>query len=140
LGFLRGVLRVYSWIFEAVLCLLAIGVSIVSLTVGASDPVQMDWLPWSGAALPAWLIGLGIVGLFFVFLALIGRLRILLFLFAAVVFVLLAKGFFFGTHTFEDAAEGRNAALIVLAALVALAGAWPSGSKRDYRSRSARSR
>jgi hypothetical protein len=135
LGFLRGVLRVYSWIFEVLLCLLAIGVSIVSLTVGASDPVQMDWLPWSGAALPAWLIGLGILGLVLVFLALIGRLRVLLFLFAVGVFALLAKGLFLGTHTFEDATEGRNAALIVLAALVAMVGAWPASKPRNYRSR-----
>jgi hypothetical protein len=136
LGFLRGVLRVYSWIFEALLCLLAIGVSIVSLTVGASDPVQMDFLPWSGATLPAWLIGLGILGLLFVLLALMGRLRILLFLFALAAFVLLAKGFFFSTHTFENAADGRNAGLLVLGALVAFIGAWPSASKpRNYRSR-----
>lgn len=132
--FLRGLLRLYSWIFEALLCLLAIGVSIVSLTVGSSDPVHPDWLPWSASSLPAWLIGLGILGLIFVLLALAGRLRILLFLFAAGVFALLAKGLFFGTHTFEDAMEARNALLLVLGSLLALVGAWPSGSRgRNYR-------
>jgi hypothetical protein len=136
LGFLRGLLRVYSWIFEALLCVLAIGVSIVSLTVGSSDPVQVDWLPWGGAALPAWLIGLGLLGLLFVFLALVGRLRILLFLFAAGAFGLLAKGLFFGTHTFEGPTEARTALWIVLGALLAILGAWPTGSKgRNYRSR-----
>lgn len=136
MGFLRGLLRVYSWIFEGLLCLLGIGVSIVSLTVGSSDPVQMDWLPWSGAALPAWLIGLGILGLILVFLAFVGRLRILLFLFAIAVFALLAKGLFFGTHTFEDATGARNALLVVLGAFLALIGAWPTSPKaRDYRSR-----
>ena len=136
MGFLRGVLRVYSWIFEVLICLLGIGVSIVSLTVGSSDPVKVDWLPWSGGVLPAWLIGIGILGLIFVFLALIGRLRILLFLFAAAVFALLAKGLFFSTHTFEGPTEGRNAFLMVLGSFVAFVGAWPSASKgRDYRSR-----
>ena len=135
MAFLRGLLRVYSWIFEALLCLLGIGVSIVSLTVGRSDPVQVDWLPWSPGALPAWLIGLGILGLVFVFMAMIGRLRILLFLFAAAVFALLAKGFFFTTHSFEGPAEGRNSVLLVAGALLAFIGAWPSASKaRDYRS------
>ena len=128
-------MRVYSWIFEALLCLLAIGVSIVSLTVGASDPVQCDWLPWSARSLPAWLIGLGILGLIFVFLAFVGRLRILLFLFAAGVFALLTKGFFFSTNTFQDAAGGRHALLLVLGAFLAILGAWPTAPKaRDYRS------
>jgi hypothetical protein len=136
LRFLRGLLRVYSWIFETLACLLAIGVSIVSLSVGASDPVQVDWLPWSAAALPAWLMGLGVLGLILVGMALVGKWRFLLFLFAAGVFALLAKGFFFSTHSFEDSTEGRTALLIVLGSLLALVGAWPTSSRsRDYRSR-----
>ena len=132
--FLRGLLRVYSWIFETLLCLLGIGISVVSLTVGSSDPVEVDWLPWSAARLPEWLIGLGILGLFFVFLAIIGRLRILLFLFAAAVFALLTKGLFFSVHSFEDAAAARQALLVVIGAFVALIGAWPTTSKtREYR-------
>jgi hypothetical protein len=135
LAFLRGLLRVYSWIFEAFLCLLAIGVSIVSLTVGSSDPVQVDWLPWSAKALPLWLIGLGILGLIFVLMAIIGRLRILLFLFAAAVFALLAKGFYFTTSSFDGPGEARNSLLLVAGAFLAIVGAWPSSSKaRDYRS------
>jgi hypothetical protein len=136
LGFLRGVLRVYSWIFESLLCLLGIGVAIVSLTVGSSDPVQFDFLPWGQAALPAWLIGLGILGLLFVLLAVIGRLRILLFLFSAAIFALLAKGLFFSTNSFAGPGEARTALWVVIAALIAIIGAWPSGGKgRDYRAR-----
>ena len=129
-------LRFYSWIFEALVCVLAIGISIVSLTVGSSDPVKVDWLPWSGATLPAWLIGLGLLGLFLVLLALLGRLRILLFLFAAGVFALLTKGLFFSTHTFEGPTEARTALLCVVAAFLAIIGAWPTAPKgRNYRSR-----
>ena len=130
MGFLRWVLRVYSWIFEALLCLLAIGVAIVSLTIGVSDPVSLDWLPFSAAMLPAWLVGLGVLGLAFVILALMGRLRVLLFLFAIGVFVLVAKGLFFSTHTFENAAGARNALLFVIGALIAAIGAWPAGPRR----------
>jgi hypothetical protein len=136
LAFLRGLLRVYSWIFEALLCLLGIGVSIVSLTVGSPDPVSIDWLPWSAGALPAWLICLGILGLIFIFMAIIGSLRILLFLFAAAVFALLAKGFFFGTHSFSGPDSARNSLLLVFGAFLAFVGAWPSNPKaRNYRSR-----
>ena len=134
MAFLRGLLRVYSWIFVALLCLLGIGVSIVSLTVGAPDPVSIDWLPWGAGVLPAWLIGLGILGLIFVFMAMIGSLRILLFLFAAAVFALFAKGFFFTTHSFSGPDSARNSLLLVFGAFVALIGAWPSSSKnRGYR-------
>ena len=136
LGFLRGLLRVYSWIFETLLCLLAIGVSIVSLTVGASDPVKFEWLPWNEDALPTWLIGLGILGLVLVVLAILGRLRILLFLFAAGAFVMLAKGLFFSTNSFEGPGEARLALFVVLGSLLAFLGAWPSGGRgRNYRSR-----
>jgi hypothetical protein len=136
LRFLRGLLRIYSWIFEALLCLLGIGVAIVSLSVGSSDPVQVDWLPWSASALPAWLIGLGVLGLMLVVLALMGRMRFLLFLFAAAVFALMAKGLFFSTHSFENADEGRTALYMVVASFVALIGAWPSKPKeKSYRSR-----
>jgi len=136
LVFLRGVLRVYSWIFESLLCLLGIGVAIVSLTVGAADPVQVDWLPWSRTALPAWLIGLGILGLIFVLLAILNRARILLFLFAAAVFALLAKGLFLSTASFEGPGEFKTAVWLVIAALIAIIGAWPSSNRaRDYRAR-----
>ena len=134
--FLRWVLRVYSWIFVALLCLAGIGVSIVSLTVGASDPVKIPWLPWSEAVLPTWLIALGILGLLSVLLAIVGRLRILHFLFAAVVFGMLAKGLFFSTHTFEGPEEGTTALYLVIAAFVAFIGAWPTAPRaRNYRSR-----
>ncbi len=136
LALLRALLRVYSWIFEALLCLFAIGVSIVSLTVAGSDPVQFDWLPWSEHAMPAWLIGLGILGLIFVFLAMAGRMRFLLFLFAAAVFAILFKGFFFGAHSFGDPEEARNALLLVGGSLIAIFGAWPTRpAGRNYRSR-----
>jgi hypothetical protein len=136
LRFLRGVLRVYSWIFETLLCLLGIGVAIVSLTVGAASPVHIDWLPWTPAALPGWLIGLGILGLIFVVLSILGRMRILFFLFAAAVFALIAKGFFFSTNSFEGPNEAKTALWLVIGSLIAIIGAWPSsGRGRDYSTR-----
>lgn len=130
MAILRSVLRVYSWIFEALLCLLGIGVAIVSLTAAGPDPVKIDWLPWSEHTLPCWLVGLGILGLFFVLLAALGRLRILLFLFAAGVFALIFKGLFMSTHGFSGPAEFRLSIYIVLGALVAIIGAWPTPSSR----------
>jgi uncharacterized membrane protein YdcZ (DUF606 family) len=109
---------------------LGIGVAIVSLTAAESDPVHFDWLPWNEHTLPCWLIGLGILGLFFVFLAVIGRLRILLFLFAAGIFALIFKGLFMSTHGFTGPAEFRLSIYIVLGALIAIIGAWPTSASR----------
>ena len=135
MAILRAVLRVYSWIYEAILCVVGIGVSIVSLTAAGSDPVRLDFLPWNEHSLPVWLIGLGILGLICVLLAALGRLRILLFLFAAGVFALLTKGLFVGTHSFSGPADFRLAIYVVVAALIAIVGAWPSpySKARDYK-------
>lgn len=134
MAFLRGVLRVYSWIFEAILCLMGIAISIVSL---AASPVtvQLDWLPWSDHAMPGWLIGIGILGLILVILAVVGRLRLVFFLFCVAMFALLFKGLFLGTHTFAGADSFRNAILLVLGSLLAIVGAWPAGAgkAREYR-------
>lgn len=133
--FLRGVLRVYSWIFEAVLCAMALAV--VSVTVLSGDlDLKLGWLPWDAKHAIAWLFGFGIVGLFLVLLAIAGRLRILLFLFALAVVVLLAKGFFYGFgYSFENTGQAKNALLLVAGAFLAWIGAWPWGRGERVRRR-----
>ena len=79
--------------------------------------------------LVAWLFGFGILGLLLVLLAIAGRLRILLFLFAFTVFVLLAKGFFYGFgYSFENPGQVKNAGILIGASFVAFLGAWPGGN------------
>ncbi len=128
MAFLRGVLRVYSWIFEAILCLMAIAFGLVGFVTGGG--IQLGWLPWSGNAVLAWTAGLGILGLFCVLLAIAGRLRILQFLFSLTVVVLLVRGLFMGSYVFAGPAQAKNAAYLVAAAFVAFIGAWPDGRRR----------
>ena len=45
--FLWNVLRVYSWIFQAVLCLLAIAVSLATYVTGSGDLV-IPWVAFHG--------------------------------------------------------------------------------------------
>jgi hypothetical protein len=123
-AFLRGVLRVYSWIFEAVLCLAAIAFGIVGFATGGG--IQLGWLPWSGNALLAWTAVIGIVGLLFVVLAIRGKLRILLFLFSLGVLVLLVKGLFLGPYAFGGLGQAQNGVNLILAAFLAFIGAWPT--------------
>lgn len=121
---LRNVLRVYSYIFEAILCFMAIAVSAVTLLSGNED-LNLAWLPWTGQKLTAWLLSLGLLGLICAALAAAGRLRVLLFLFSLAALVILARGLFLSSYSFGDAAEAKRALWLVLAALLAFIGAWP---------------
>lgn len=122
---LRGVFRVYSWIFEAVLCAMAIGVAAVTVFSG-NEQLKLGWLPWDSNHLPGWLFGIGLFGLLCVLVAVTGRFRILLFLFALAVFILLAKGFFYGLgYSFQNEAQAKSASILTAAAFVAWLGAWP---------------
>ena len=123
MALLRGFLRVYSWIFEAVLCLGAIAFALAGFVTGGG--IQLGWLPWTGQALLLWTLALGVLGLICVFFAVIGKLRVLLFLFSLGVVVLLVKGLFFGTYAFAGPDPARQAAYLAAAAMVALIGAWP---------------
>ena len=135
MGLIRGILRVYSWLFEAVLCAMAIAVAAVTVLSGDLD-LKLGWLPWDSKNATAWLFGFGFLGLFLILLAVAGRLRILLFLFALGVFVLLVKGFFYGLgYSFENAGQALNALILIAGAFVAWLGAWPwGGARRNVRS------
>ena len=124
MGVLRNVLRVYSFIFEAALCLMAIAVSGVTLLSG-NEELILGWLPWPGAKLPVWLMLLGLIGLLTLILAFKKR-RVLFFLFTVFVFVLLMRGFVFSSYTFSGAGEMRQAMLLLAGALLAIVGAWPT--------------
>jgi hypothetical protein len=124
-SFLIGVLRVYSWVFEALLCLAAIAFGIAGFVTGGG--IALGWLPWSGNALLAWTAAIGILGLLFVLLAVRGRLRILLFLFSLAVAVLLVKGLFLGPYAFGGPGQAEKAVYLAAAAVVAFVGAWPAG-------------
>ncbi|MDQ6699346.1 MAG: hypothetical protein M3Z36_04075 [Acidobacteriota bacterium] len=125
MGVLRNALRIYSYIFEAVLCLMAIAVSGITLLSG-NEELALGWLPWTGASLPVWLMVLGLAGLFALGLAVFGKWRIPFFLFALFVCGLLVRGFLFSPYTFRDAAEVKRAGWLIAGAVLALAGAWPA--------------
>lgn len=138
--FLWNVLRVYSWIFQAVLCLAAIAVAIAAYVTGSG---ALD-IPWVAFHAPQnnWLIGVGLVGLLCVVLAVKGTLRILLFLFAIHTLYMLVKGLFLSPgYSFSgptDLHNGippdfRNAIIMCVAAFLSVVGAWPSSSSRRSR-------
>ena len=130
--FLWNVLRVYSWIFQAVLSLMAIAVAIAAYVTGSGD-LMIPWVVFPGPNQAPWLIGIGLVGLLCVLLAATGKLRILLFLFAIHTLYMLVKGIFLSpTYSFSGPNEFRNAIILTVAAFFAVIGAWPvaPGKKR----------
>jgi hypothetical protein len=122
-GILKALLRVFSYIFEGLLALLALGISSVAL--GSHNPLNLTFLPWTGEKLTHMLLPLALVGLLLVLLAMGGRLRPLYFLWSVAVFAMLFRGFFLTGYKFLGSVPFKPAVYLTLAAFVAMIGAFP---------------
>lgn len=118
----KALMRLFSYVFHALLALFLISISALALTSGA-DSLQLDMLPWSGTTLAYVLFFAAIVGLLAVLLAIAGKLRPLFFIWALVVAGFMVKGFVFSTYHFREG-EVKPAVYLIVAALIALPGAW----------------
>ena len=128
MGVLSGLLRFYGYLFAISLSLFTLGLSVVALASG--HPLSLGFLPWKGARLTYWLVGLGLMGLISVYLALRGRLGGVFFLWSLGVAGLLIWGFFLTPYSFTAAFPFRSAAWFSLAAFFAMIGAWPRAKRR----------
>ncbi len=121
---LWGVLRVYSYIFETILCLM--GLLLCGFGLAAKVPLHVAWLPWSSEHTLAWVLSLSLVGLIAVGVAATGNLRALLVLFSAAVVYILLRGLFLNNqYEFSGASDVRNSLWLVAGAVVAFIGSWP---------------
>lgn len=127
MGFLRTLIRIYSYIFHFLLALLLIGVSSLALLSGTD--LNLGFVPWRARQLDYWLLFSGLFGLMSVILSIGGKLRFLFLLWSVAVFVMLARGFFLTAYTFPGPAEFKQGVYVTLAALVAIIGAWPARPK-----------
>jgi hypothetical protein len=124
--FLRNVLRVYSWIYETILCFLAIAVA-AAVVISGDQNLHIGWLPWRQDRLMAAMLLIGIGGILSVLLAITGKVRILLFLFSLYALYLLVSGLFLNMgYSFTGPVEARNALLVTAGAALAVIGAWPA--------------
>lgn len=128
MGIFRNILRVYSWIFDGILSLLAVGVAVLAAMSRGAE-LRIAWLPWSGLQLKIWLAALGVVGLTCLIMATSGKLRVPLFLFSLTALFLLTRGLFFTSHSFADVNEAKRAIGLVAATLIAMIGSWPSAPR-----------
>jgi hypothetical protein len=133
LSFVLGMLlRIYSYLFELILALFLLALSMVAI-LSRSNSLNLGMLPWKGAALTYWLLGVALAGLLSILLAWLGRMRFLFLLYTIAVFALLARGFFLGGYAFSGKDDFRMAIWITIGALFAIFGAW-SQFRRKSRS------
>jgi uncharacterized integral membrane protein len=121
---IKGLLRIYSYLFEGALALLVLATSLISLR--SVTELNLGFLPWSGRPLSYWLLGLALVGLITVVLAMRGTMRALFFLWSLGVFGLLVKGFFLSFYRFTGGAVSfKTAVLLTAGMLVGTLGSFP---------------
>ncbi len=117
----RLLLRIFSFLFHGLLALFLLAVSALALASGTPS-LRLDMLPWKGATLTLVVFFSALFALISLVLALSHKLRALFFLWALAVPVLLCKGYIFSGYRFSPG-EARWAACLLLASLLALAGA-----------------
>lgn len=122
-------LRIYSLGFIAVLCLFFLGIGLLAKLSGSS--VDFPMLPWSGAELVNWIIGLSLLGLISMGLAAAGKLKWLFALFTVYVFCQMVYGFYIGPHRFEGYDDFRGSMNTSLSGFVAMTGALRNALKRQ---------
>ncbi len=116
-------MRIYSYLFHAVLAFFLLGVSFVALLNG-TDNLKMALLPWQGRSLTLWMFGLGLFGMASVLLALRGKLRVMFLLWSVGVVLMLVRGYIFSPYYFGGFGGFVNALLFILAAVAAAFGSW----------------
>ena len=123
MGFIKALLRAFSYIFGI---LLALFVTVISLVALANhSPLNFTFLPWTGNVLNEWLLGLGLLGLLALLLAIRGTARVLFFLWWLAVFVLLFRGLFLSFYSFSGPVNFKTAVYMTVGSLAAVLGAFP---------------
>ena len=128
---LRALVRWFSYLYHGLLCLFLLAISGMALVTDMHS-LQLDMLPWKGTSLTYWVLGSGLLGLAALVLALRRTLPSLFFLWSLAVLVMLVKGYVFSGFFF-DTGEFRTAIYLIVAALIAMCGAWYGMTRRADR-------
>jgi hypothetical protein len=124
-------LRVFCYLFHTILSLALLAVGVVAVRSNVTD-MKLETLPWQGAELNYWVIGLGFAGLLCVILAVTGKLRWLLALWAIFVLGMLVRGVFLSpTVTFSGAEDFHNWLWVIAGAAVAALGSFSLLGRRS---------
>jgi len=126
-GHMRAIawlLRVFCYLFHTLISAALLALGLVGLASDAQH-MKVDMLPWQGAELAHWLIGLGAAGLLSVLLAVTGKVRFLLPLWSIYVLAMLIKGVFLtAAVSFDGRDDFHNWLLLICGAVLALMGSF----------------
>ena len=122
MAIVRGIVKIFSYLFHLVLALFLMAVSIVSLS--SAMAVKLDMFPWQSSRLAVWLLVLNLVEVTSILLALTGKVRVLFLLWSLAVLVGMVRGFFLGPYNFTGPVSFSGAIYLTLAAILASIGAW----------------
>lgn len=117
------IMRVYSYLYNAVLAFFLLGVSSLAWGTGQHN-LQIGILPWEKAALTYWMFALGAVAVLATLASIFGRAKVVYFLWNLLVLVLLVKGYMFSRFTFTSKSQVTLAIWLVVLTLAASVGAW----------------
>jgi hypothetical protein len=129
---LRPLLRLYSYAFQALFAVVALGMAVISLASGPQT-INFDLLPWDGGARVYALIGLALIGVLILLMAVRGKMQMLFLAWSLLALGLVVRLFFFTPFTYYRGASEFMVVLgIVLAAALAVLGAGmkPATSSR----------
>jgi hypothetical protein len=126
-------LRIFCYLFHTILSLALVALGVVAVHSGVTD-MKLETLPWQGAELNHWLIGLGMLGVLSVIFAVTDTFRFLLPLWSLAVLGMLVKGVFFTSAvTFSGREDFHNWLLLITGAVIALIGSLSLlGDRRGY--------
>lgn len=119
----QAILRFYSYVFQLIISLGAIGVGVVA-SLSENTTFQFEFLPWSGKELQNWLIVLGAIGLATVVLAFKGKMKFLFLAWTVVVSGLVVRGIFFSSYRFDGESDFEWALGFLVGVLATVLGAW----------------
>lgn len=112
-------LRIYSYIYHLVLSLVLLAIAIVTYSGGVHN-LNLPMLPWKGAQLTQWVLGLGMAGLVSTILAFTGLFRFLFPVWCLTVVVLMVRGFFLSQYVYDGPEHFRAIVWLVAGAIGAL--------------------
>ena len=111
--------RIYAYLYEIAISLFLIALALVAISTDVRQ-LRLPMLPWEGSMLARALLILGILGVASVLLAVTGRFRPALPVWALVVLVLMFRGWFASSYTFSSASAFYGALWVTIGALLAL--------------------
>jgi hypothetical protein len=119
---LRFLLHTFAYLYHFLLAAFLAGISLVAM-LASENNFELGMIPWwTGKTLARALFGANLAGLIAVIMAVRGRMRPLLALWALIVFGVMVYGFFISGYRYADAEHFQQALLLVGGALLALIG------------------